>query len=311
MSRQRGWSLGVVALVCVAAVVAIVRWTTGGGSGPAIGVYLSGNNAGLSAYTSGWREQPAVASFYLGWDSPLPATMRSAAADGREVQVALMTKITDGSWVTWSDIAAGTYDDHVIAVIKSLDALDTRVLLALDVEPDANYVNGEGGVAPGQTPAEYVAAADHVADLIHAHSSHVHSLVWLAGFADPATEAAFLPAHSKLDDVGWDPYKTGGHADGETATQLFATFVNEVLVPHGYGDITRHITETGIQTDASDAGTTFSTQTQIDFLRGIPAAMEADDIQSVVWFRADSGAHDYIPTDPTVDTAFASMLAGR
>lgn len=298
------------ALLCVVVAVVVVRAVTGGGPASGIGVYMSGNNAGLDAYTSGWSQQPEVASYYLNWDAPLPESMRPYARQGREIQVALMTKLGDGSWVRWSDIAAGRYDDHIVAVIDSLDSLGATVLLSLDVEPDANYVNGNGNVEPGQTPAEYVAAADHVADLVHAHSTHVRSLVWLAGFQPPAIEAAFLPAHSKLDDIGWDPYKTAGHPVDQTATQLFATFIDAVLVPHGYGDIARHITETGIQVDPSATGTAFSTQTQIAFYQGFPAAMKADDIQTVVWFRADSGAHDYIPTDPSVDAAFAAMLAG-
>ena len=35
----------------------------------------------------------------------------------------------------------------------------------------------------------------------------------------------------------------------------------------------------------------------------------ADDIESVVWFRDNTGRHDYIPTDPSVDQAFSSMVA--
>jgi hypothetical protein len=274
---------------------------------PQVGVYMSGNGTGLDSYTSGWAAQPNVGSFYLNWNSKVPALMKTYASQGREIQAELSTKIVAGSWVTWTDIAKGTYDDHIISVIKSLDALNTPVRLALDVEPDTNYTNGQGGVAPGQTPAQYVAAANHVADLIHANSTNVQSMVWLAGFQSPAVEASFLPAHSKLDNIGWDPYKTGSHAASETPTQLFAKFITTVLVPYGYADIPRHITETGIQTDAASGGTTFSTQTQIDFYQDMPAAMMADGIQSVVWFRANSGAHDYIPTDSSVDKAFASM----
>ena len=132
-------------------------------------------------------------------------------------------------------------------------------------------------------------------------------MVWLAGFKDAATSASFLPAHAKLDNVGWDPYKTGSHPASETATQLFATFVNTVLVPYGYDDIPRHILETGIKTDTFSSGELFDTQTQVDFMKSIPAAMDANDLESVIWFRANSGAHDYIPTSSSVDQAFESM----
>jgi hypothetical protein len=318
MIRHRGLLLGggVVGLVCLLVVYAVVRAVNGTPDSPKeIGVYMSGNNAGLDAFTADWSVQPKIASFYLGWDTTEPDLLKTYAAQGRTLQISLSTKSTDGHYVLWNDIAAGTYDAHIVSTIKSLDALGVTVLLALDVEPDGQYdaqsdaSGGSPGVAPGQTPAQYVAAADHFADLIHANSTHVQSLVWLAGFQDAATSASFLPAHSKLDNIGWDPYKKGNHPVDETPTQLFATFIHDVLVPYGYGDIPRHIDETGIETGVWPSGGQFTSAQQMAFFRGVPDAMTADDIESVVWFRTDSGNFPYIPTDPAVDQAFASVVA--
>jgi hypothetical protein len=269
---------------------------------------MDGNNAGLDAYTSTWKVQPNLASFYLNWNSKVPALMRTYANQGRQIQVALSTKISAGSYVTWAAIARGTYDSQIISTIKSLNALGTRVLLSLDVEPDGQYTGG-GGVAPGQTPAQYVAAANHVADLIHANATHVQSLVWLAGYKDAATEASFLPARSKLDNVGWDPYMNGNYDPSTTPSQLFARFINSVLIPYGYGSVPRHILETGIKTDRFSNGKSFSAQNQISFYQGIPAAMQYDDISSVVWFRDNSGHNNYVPTDSSIDKAFAQVVA--
>ncbi|MGC4111253.1 MAG: hypothetical protein QM747_12685 [Nocardioides sp.] len=283
--------------------------TTGGTGNAAagIGVYMSGNNSGLDSYTASWRVKPNVASFYLNWNSKVPTLMKTYAAQGREIQASLSTKISANSYVRWTDVSKGTYDTQLISLIKSLDALNTRVMLSLDVEPDGYYDSGSG-VAQGQTPAQYVAAANHLADLIHANAKNVQSLVWLAGWRDAATEASFLPSKSKIDNISWDPYMTGSYSSSTTATQIFSKFIDNVLVPYGYGSIPRHISETGIKTDASSSGTTFSTQTQINYYNSIPAAMSAEDIQSVVWFRANSGNHNYIPTSQTVDQAFASMV---
>ncbi len=315
---RRSWSRsGMLALACLVVILAVVRWVTSSpGSGtPELGVYMPGNNSGLDAYTSDWPVQPNIASFYLSWDSEVPALMRTYAAQGREIQVRLGTKSIDGSYVAWTGIAGGHYDSDIVALIKSLDALGVRVLVSLDSEPDAQYdaphdAGGSDtpGVMPGQTPAQYVAAANHFADLIHANSTHVESLVWLAGFKDAATSASFIPAHSKLDNIGWDPYETRSYAAGETPTQLFATFIDTVLVPYGYGDIPRHITETGIVTGRVSV-TLWTADQQIEFWQSIPGAMTADDIESVVWFRDNSGRHDYIPTDPSVDRAFSAMVA--
>lgn len=267
---------------------------------------MSGNNAGVAALTSSWAQQPNIGSFYLNWNSHVTPLMKTYAAQGRTLQVSFSTRSTTGSYATWNDIAAGTYDTTILTLIKSLDTLGVTVLLSLDCEPDGQY--DKTGVAPGQTPAQYVAAANHFADLIHANSTHVQSSIWLTGSRDPSLEAQFLPAHSKLDNIGWDPYKNYNHPAAETPTQLFATFINNVLVPHGYGDIARHINETGIQTDVWPSGGQFTTAQQQAFFNAIPAAMAANDIESVVWFRANSGAHYYIPTDPAVDQTFATMV---
>lgn len=276
-----------------------------------VGVYMSGNNAGLDDYTSWWKTQPNIASFYLNWNSAIPAKMKEYAAEGRQIQVRLSTKVSAGTYVLWKDVAAGTYDSRITTVVKQLDALGVPVLLSLDSEPDGQYTAGSNaGVAQGQTPAQYVAAANHFADLIHANSTRVKSLLWLAGFRDAATEASFLPKVSKIDHVGWDPYLTGSHSASETATQLFSRFIDNVLVPNGYGSVPRHILETGIKTDAFSNGGSFSTTDQINFYKSIPAAMKNANIETVVWFRSNSGTHDYIPTDSSVDQAFADMLSG-
>lgn len=279
--------------------------------GKRIGVYMSGNNTGLNAYTAGWPKQPNAGSFYCSWNTTVAGTplMSTYASQGRWLHVELATRISGSNYVTWADIASGTYDAHLISFITALDALGTTVYLSLDNEADIKATSGTGEVAPGQTAAQYVAAANHLFDLIHAHSTNVKAMVWLAG-GTPNTAKNFLPAHSKLDAVGWDPYKTGTHK-ADTATSLFAAFINAVLVPAGYADIPRHINESGIVVGALATGGSYSTQDQIDFYNGWPAAMDANQIVCAVWFRANSGAHPYIPTDPSVDAAFEAMVAAN
>jgi len=162
MHRRRS-ALVVARLVVLLVAAVLVRTQTRAHAPTAgVGVYLPGNNAGLSSYTGGWATQPTIAAFYLQWDSTVPPVMQSAAAEGRMLQVGFSTRSTDGAYVRWSDIARGTYDSHIVAMVKSLDALGVPVMMALDVEPDGQY-DKTGHVAPGQTPAQYVAAADHVA----------------------------------------------------------------------------------------------------------------------------------------------------
>jgi hypothetical protein len=274
--------------------------------GREIGVYMSGNNSGLDSYTSGWSVKPDVGSFYVNWPGSVPTLMSTYAGHGRSIQVELTSKISAGNFVTWADIAAGKYDTQVISYIKKLDGLGAPVMLALENEPDLR-ISDSTKAAPGQTAAQYVAAANRVADLIHANSTHVESLDWLAG-GNASNAANFLFAKSKMDNVCWDPYKKGTELS-DTATTLWAKFINNVLIPKGYDQIPRHICESGIKVDTFSNGGSYTTQQEIDFYKGWPAAMTANKIVSAVWFRSNSGQHDYIPTDPSVDQAFATMVS--
>lgn len=278
-------------------------------TGKLIGIYMSGSNSGLDALTSSWPTKPNLASFYMGWNVTIASTAKIAqyANEGRVIQMELATRTGTSSYVLWSDIAAGVHDAHIINFINTADNLGTRVMLSLDNEPELKATSGTGEVAPGQTAAQYKAAANRFADLIHANATNVESLMWYAS-GNTSGAINWMPTVTKLDNVGWDPYKRGDHPVSETATQLFATFINNVLIPNGYGSVKRHILETGIKVDAFSNGGSFDVPTQIAFYRGFPAAMDALSIESIIWFRANSGAHDYIPLDSSVDDAFRDML---
>jgi hypothetical protein len=259
-------------------------------------------NTPVDTLTASWPTKPNLGSFYMGWNVTVASTplMATWAGQGRVLQVELAT----GTSIFWADIATGTYDAKILSFINSLDNLGTRVLLSLDNEADLKISNGQA--ASGQTAAQYKAAANRMADLIHGNADNVESSCWLAGSG--ANVASFLPDVGKLDNVGWDPYKVGTHPASETPTQTFAAFITNTLVPNGYSAVKRHIFETGIKTDLFTSGGSFTVAQQIAYYQGIPAAMDANQIESVIWFRANSGSHNYIPTDVTVDNAFRDML---
>jgi hypothetical protein len=284
-----------------------------------IGVYMSGNNNGLETYESSWPTKTNCNTYYVTWtgnsSSPNwtpPSHMSVAAGQGHTIMLEMDSKqATGGPWVTWANIASGSLDSFIIDFLDELDALGVPVYLSLENEADLKWDAGDGKVAPGQTTAQYKAACDKVYDLIHANTTNVHSLLWLAG-GTASRAIAMLPTKSKLDAISWDPYKKGTECSLNTS-QVLNRFIANVLIPTGYDTVPkRFITETGIKVNAFNGTqcgiTQFPTSTQIDYYNGIPGAMDANDIDGVVWFRTNSGAHPYIPTDPAVDAAFRDMV---
>src|SRR3954452_13095042 len=106
MTPVRGRRLLLTAVFVVVVVVTgsfLVRSSSpsSGPSGtvwPGLGVYMSGNNAGVDALTSSWAQQPNIGSFYLNWNSHVTPLMKAHGAQGRTLQVALSTRVNHRSY---------------------------------------------------------------------------------------------------------------------------------------------------------------------------------------------------------------------
>jgi hypothetical protein len=275
-----------------------------------IGLYRSGNNSDLNSYCSGWPTQPNAVSFYFNWGANLnPGSqplLNQYASENRMIHIALLQKITSTSWVLWNEVANGSRDSELISQLTKIDALPAdRIIVSYDNEPD----NGNTTAHPAsQTSAQYKAAAEHFYDLVQAHTGdHVEANVHFAG-GNTSKVMAMMPAHNKMQNVSWDPYKVGTDPVSQTATQCFQAFINNVLTPMGYADIPRHITESGIKVDTFSNGGSFNVATQIAFYQGWPDAIDACNLDSAIFFCSNSGQHDYIPTDNSVKNAFRDML---
>lgn len=279
-------------------------------SNKAIGLYRSGNNSDLASYTSGWPTAPNAVTFYFNWGANLnPASqplLNQYAEENRLIHIAMLSKITSTSWITWQNFANGMYDSAMISQLQKIDALPAdRIIVSFDNEPDNSNPTAH---APNQTAASYKAAANRFYTLLRATCGpHVENNIHFAG-GNASLCRSMLADHNKLENVSWDPYKVGTDPVGQTATQCFQAFINNVLQPAGYLDIPRHITETGIKVDTFSNGGSFDVATQIAFYQGWPAAIDACSLESVIWFCSNSGQHDYIPTDNSVKNAFRDML---
>lgn len=284
----------------------------------AVGVYMGSNMAPVDNYESGWPTKTNIGSFYFVWGANLnsgsqPDLYDWCSRDNQVIHIAYMTKLNNTSWVRWDDIASGTYDSNITSQLTKINNIplgtNTKIIVSFDNEPDNGNVTAH---APNQTAQQYASGALHFFDMVHSICGpKVETGIHFAGgnqsFCNTVLTSGGSSLHSKLDNVGWDPYKKGTETT-LNCTQLWAEFINGVLIPRGFDDIPRHITETGIKTDVFSNGGQYTTAQQITFYQQWPAALAANNIKSAIWFRSNSGQHDYIPTDSAVDNAFRDMV---
>jgi hypothetical protein len=267
-----------------------------------VGVYSSGNKP-MTAIAG---TKLTAASFYVAHGATLPAAVEAAAKAGQDIVIEISSQ-KSGGYDTWAAFAKGAFDADLARHRDALAALATKygveVFASFENEPDEKVSNNQA--ATGQTAAQYVAAANHWGDLCK--GAKVVPLVWLAG--NKATATDFLPDIAKIRAVSWDPYKTGTKTTMD-ASALFKAFAAKLDAKGWTADKARRlISETGIKVDAFSGGGSYTVADQTKFWAQIPAAAKAAGVELVIWFRANSGAHDYIPTDASIDPAFAAMAA--
>lgn len=284
----------------------------------ALGVYMSSNMGPVDGYESSWPTKTNIGSFYFVWGANLnsgaqPDLYDYCSRQNYVIHIAMLTKLNNTSWVRWDDIANGVYDSNIVSQLQKINNIPlgagTKIIVSFDNEPDNGNATAH---APNQTAAEYAAGAIHFFDLLNANCGpKIETGIHFAGgnqsFCNTVLSSGGSALHTRLENVGWDPYKKGTETT-LNCTQLWAEFINGVLIPRGFDDIPRHITETGIKTDVFSNGGQYTTAQQITFYQQWPAALAANNIKSAIWFRSNSGQHNYIPTDSAVDDAFRDMV---
>lgn len=277
---------------------------TPGGGTKRIGLYRSGNNKDTLSYVG---KTPNIMSFYIQWGAGLPSTLTAAAKSGAVIQVAQLAKVNSTTFKRWADIANGVYDNELIDQIQKYENIaltyGVEVWLSFENEADAR-INNSGKSAPNQTPGEYVAAANHFADLVTRYAPHVQNSVWLAGFGAFDTVKKFLPSKSKFAHLGWDPYKTGTHPQGDGVYETAKRFYDGVVVPNGWDGKRLHLYETGIVVDKG-----FDVANQADYYNTMMEDMaKIKNLESVTIFCSNSGGKNYVPTSDTVKKAMTRAV---
>jgi hypothetical protein len=273
-----------------------------------LGVYASGNNPWVTA-----PGNSAVAlnlgSGYLPYTGRISksAGLMNAWNHGLDLVVAVDSKDGSGVFAAWDSFANGAHDsdwngilDDAVALLKARP----RQKIRLAPVHEQNLRIGKKKCNPADQPGDYVPLANHFADLVNGRgNARLMPGHWTASFS-----ATYLPDKAKMKWGSGDPYKVGTDPVSSTAADQFRPVVTSFRNA-GWTAQDMLITETGIKTDVFSNGGRFDVPTQQKYYASIPAAIATLGLAGVVWFRANSGDHDYIPTDPSVDASFGAMAA--
>lgn len=278
------------------------------------GGYISGD-APVAPLEAQIGRQFNVVNSYHDWSNSgsngqFPdATEKLEIASGHILFFSWDATIYGGSAINWAPIAAGNYDSSVIdpeaARLKALGS--TKVFMDFDHEMDGSADASKG------TPADYVAAAQHVYNRFVADGVTNVVWVWTVTGSNTAYDAQYYPGDSYVDWIGWDPYNFDGCGHSTTwkdPTTTFGSFYNWIDAGNlgvGAESKPRFLPEYGTDQDSSDptrAG---------DWYAAVPGVLQTDfpKIKAVTLFDASSGGTCTTNPDYNFNTLAGFTSAGQ
>lgn len=257
-----------------------------------LGVYRSGNEGDVDTYAAGWPL--TVESFYENHAARVKGTpeIEAALKKGRDVIVAIDTKVNATTWTAFSDVATGAIDTDLTAWGTDLAALlakypGRRAWTAIAHEAE------NGGRNPADTASSFLAMRKRFSGLMRGHGISVD--YWAAS----GMNKTFYGDKADVDLVTGDRYYRGTDKHGQTMTQTLQPFV-DTLNAVGWGDVPRGLTETGIVVNK------FTSAEQTAWWQSAPAAVATHKLTLFIAFQDDRDL-EYVPTDPAVKTAIQGV----
>ncbi|MGA8247952.1 MAG: hypothetical protein WB797_13705 [Nocardioides sp.] len=134
------------------------------------------------------------------------------------------------STVSWQAIAAGSYDQQLIAQARGVAGLGVRVFLTFDHEPDQPSRSALG------TPTDFVAAWRHVHQVFESNGATNAVWVWVVmGLPQTfASSLTFWPGNDVVDWISWEAYDQAGCRSGTTDPARYRSFADAVLGFYAY-----------------------------------------------------------------------------
>jgi beta-mannanase len=238
--------------------------------------------------------KPQIVNYYSAW---LKAFNEPVAQDARTDGIETFVEMEpwhcpqcQGGSSSLTDIAAGVYDSYLTSFGQQIAAYGHPVMMTFAHEMNADWYPWGLGGTEGVTPAQWVAAWDHVVTVVDAAAPGLVDWVWAPNDEQArgaGSVAAYWPGDKYVDTVGIDGYL---HTDSATYQSIFGRTVADIRA------LTSRpiwIAETGLNVDATTAAR----------LTSYVAAVRAAGIQGLLYF--DTGASTLTDAD---DEALAQAI---
>lgn len=198
--------------------------------------------------------KPQVVNYYSGWSESFNISFaQSAYADGVETFVEMEpwncgSNCGGESVPAMTDIAAGAYDSYLISFGQAIRAFGHPLLVTFAHEMNGSWYPWGYGGSEHTTPAQWIAAWDHVVTVINSQAPGLVTWVWAPNVEKFAVSVAqYWPGARYVDEVGLDGYLSD---DGDTYQSEFGQTVADV---RSLTKLPIWIAETGVNQDDSAA----------------------------------------------------------
>ena len=255
--------------------------------------------AAVTSFETLVGRQMAIERVYYFWDQTWPTADDAWTRDaGRIAYISWNAQRTDGSTTSWADIAAGTYDQLLLARAADLIAFGGPVIFSFQHEPENDHAAG--------TPAEFVAAFRHVRSVFAGAGVTNVTYAWtmMAWSFRTGGAAPYYPGDDVVDVIASDGYNwytcPRGNDPWRTFTEVFAPF-HTFGAQHGKPMI---IAEWGGREDPAVAG---RKATWID--EASTQIKQWPDIVGVVYYDADKGCARWVDSSTSSLASFQAMGA--
>ena len=196
--------------------------------------------------------KPQIVNYYSGWLVPFSeSAAQEARADGIETFVVMGPSNCPecrGGYPSLTDIAAGVYDGYLTSFGQEIAAYGHPVMVTFAHEMNANWYPWGLGGKDGATPAQWVAAWDHVVTVVSAAAPGLVDWVWAPNDEQDigaGSVVPYWPGDKYVDTVGIDGYL---RTDSATYQSVFGPTVADIRA------LTSRpiwIAETGLNVDAT------------------------------------------------------------
>jgi hypothetical protein len=195
--------------------------------------------------------KPQIVSYYSGWEERFNTDFAKAAyAEGVETFVEMEPwncgDCPDGPVPAMTDIAAGKYDGYLARFGHAIQTFGHPVLVTFAHEMNGQWYPWGYDGPEGTTPAQWIAAWDHVVTVINGQAPGLVTWVWAPNVEQGAVSVAkYWPGGQYVDAVGLDGYLWD---DAATYQSEFARTVADV---RALTNFPIWIAETGVSRDSA------------------------------------------------------------